>query len=265
MRHRSVIITILVAAVLVVGASMLSAEPDDDVVDLGEALDALAVLNAYFGHEPTPATATPVSTPDVPTSTPTPEPTPSPTLGELECRSRSSGVLGEGGYAHGIWGKQVVSQASRHLEVTFTNPTSETWRYGLTLAEFFYRYRNGDPPLWRIDARDDGTWEMNTLRSFGGLGYPDRLVDSGYFEDHGIPFNTGAGEKNRFTFYTQTELSPHRLFINGVEVPIPFADTLPQEAYEKYRYGRTYYIHAYDGNGYDGGVQYEGLCTQDSW
>ena len=98
-----------------------------------------------------------------------------------------------------------------------------------------------------------------------GYGYPDRLLDSGSLSNHGIPFNSNPGEKNRLTFFTQTEDSAHRLLLNGVLVPIPFDTVLRQGPYEKYRFGRLYYVQGHDGDERDGGLVYENLCTVRSW
>ena len=248
-RHRTTIIILLLAVCVTVGASMLFAAPNADV-DRDDALEALAVLNRYFEQ---PATVPVVDKPA--------QPNPSSIPVEITCDNPGSGELAGNIYVEHYRGVRVVRQAALHFELVFINPDTEPWYYGIKLREYISD-SSSNPSTWGIEFRQDGTWVMNTLKQ--GM-FHDRLVDSGTLKDYGVPFPTESGAKNRLSFYTQTPDSAYRLFINGVEVPIPFADILPQGEYERYRHGRAYYIIGKDKRQQDGGVFYEGLCTQESW
>ena len=79
-RHlRAVIIAVLVVSVLTMAASILFAAPNQNrEVSRAEALEALAVLNAYFNNVPTPQPQAAARPTAVPTPTPLPTLTPTP-------------------------------------------------------------------------------------------------------------------------------------------------------------------------------------------
>ena len=103
-------------------------------------------------------------------------------------------------------------RAPRHFDVTFVNLDIDRWYYGLYLQE-----KPDITATLRISK--SGSWYLSKFYKEHNT-YGRR--QSGQLSDAGIPFNTGAGERNRLTFFTRTPDQDHRLFINGVELPIDF-------------------------------------------
>ena len=118
-RYRSFfIISLAVAILLTVGASMILAAPNEpEQVDREEALAALAVLNSYFGRE-TGVGLTPIETP-IPVPTLEPTATPYPT-------THQSGIGCDGKEI--LWGYVEAEKRYRHV-----TPASDV----MIVSEFF--------------------------------------------------------------------------------------------------------------------------------
>ena len=256
MRHRRAIIISLLAAVVlvVVGASMLSASPDDDSVDITDALEALAVLNTYFGRE-TGVGLLPVETatpaPDVGTSTPTLAPAPTGGIPDFSaCEHRFSGKAFNANYFYEPRGRRVVEGAAQHVDVHFVNyddnGTDIKWTYGFTLVE-------GRTQL-HIFVTRWGRWIVRKGHYTQG-----DVLDSGSLSRHGIELNLGVGVTNRLTFRTRDENHGYGFYVNGQEVPVNWPALGLPTAYSRHDSDRAYYV-----NGYPM-VEYQELCAVDSW
>ena len=207
---------------------------------------------------PTPGpTATPTPTP---TATPMPAPTPLPVL--AGCRSRKSGWVYGNPYSGALIGsgvQAIVKQVSRHIDVTVLNPPLDhngEWFIGFQLREV-------QGYTFRVEFTNEGEWRFSRIGSVSYSSFNRILLDTGYLDDHEIPFNTGPGEYNQLTLKKNT--SSYSFYVNGARVPIRLPGLIPSDmaAREQFsaRYNRSRY---YNIVGSDR-IYYENLCTVDSW
>ena len=203
----------------------------------------------YPTYTPYPSpTPTLVPTKPIPTATPAP-------LRPVQCRHRTVAEVGPGWGQSRNWGlgRFVVTEVSRHLEVTVTNPATwvvrfpvrgepgvvtddHVWRYSLTIVEEGRSKQAAFANAVRLEIARNGEWSVRK----GG-----RVVQSGYLDEVNVPIYTEEGETNVLTFYTKTPEMPYRFLVNGVALPIDFSTLLPFE-YERYNEGRLYSVDSED-------------------
>ena len=224
-RYRSVfIISLAVAILLTVGASMILAAPNDpEQVDREDALEALAILNRYFGQETgeglTPietAVSTPVPEPTA-SPTPLPVPTPIPVLAGCEGRLMKRGWVHGNPYTNLFSSHRdaLVSQVSRHIDVTLPNPDTEEWFIGFQLREV-------QGHTFRVEFTNEGEWQVSRIGNVSYSSFSRTLTNTGYLDDHGIAFNTGPGEYNQLTFNGN-------VYVNGERVPLILSGLIPSD------------------------------------
>ena len=226
----------------------------DGEISQGEAVDLLLY---HFSHDSLAplATWTPTSTPTLASA--------SQITGMLDCHSRSEGAVN-------YYLTTVVSRVSRHVEVTFTNPSESEWQYGLFLREK-YSY-----PRVQFIISHKGEWYLIKWWGTGANEYV--ILDYGNFARENIPFNAGAGESNQITYLTQIQGKGDRFYVNGEKLWTPSirsqttSNSVFPSDYEQFRQLRNYYLwgwlptmNQYTTEGKNKVISYEGLCTQDSW
>ena len=287
------------------------ATPDTNDNNMVESTEAIQVAQDYFAGEATreeavdaflhyfsgaplaeptePAvpTVTPIATP-AETGTPSPEPTPLPTPtptptvappvhGMLDCRSREHGLFYAGLPVRAPLSPhqdyyEVVDQRLQSVEVGYVIPDSEDWEYGFVIRErTMVNYR-----AW-LQITHEGEWILSRL--WGALPtLTVEIVDTGYLDDHDVPWNTGAGERNELVFlpriWEPNNNRGARLYVNGVQLPAKWSlaglsGSVNTDRYDRHR---SYALHGTrggeegptDANGWPL-LRYENLCTVNAW
>ena len=268
------VLLFLVSGVLIVRATTSGERYDENHSGFIESPEAVDAIHAYFAGEITQAealdvwmrhyagvhvtrSAPPTPTVAVPTLIPTatntpytaPTPTPTPSVAEpirmLNCRKREHDWF----YGVSIHGsasqKLVVDGILKYIDVTFINPSEHpfVWSYGFLIRS---NPRDAVRSYRSIEVTKDGEWMVRTYRgsiSSNTLRYQFTIHDRGYFDEIGVPFNTGGGERNQLTL-------ARGFFVNGHEV---LGEVPGLQTYIATNLGR---------------VHYENLCTvyaEDDW
>ena len=202
------------------------------------------------------ATATPVPTPTprivIVTATPTVTPTPQPVELMLSCPVRRQGEVS---------GRQEISEGTaKNFEISFRNPTKASWSYGIKIAESKHT-RNLTYHGFAFMVTESGEWQIHLDPEFLTF-LAASITNSGYFDQHGIPFNYEQGGLNTLTFYARRYDAPYRFFVNGVEVPVTMPEKYAgpwKESFKSAEYSptRKYFLRASVG-----GTEYTNFCMR---
>ena len=210
-------------------------------------------------QEPTPTptvTPRPNPTPHIVTATPTTTPTPQPATLMLSCPVRLNGE------AHPT-GREISEGTAKNFDVSFRNPDKSEWTYGVKIAEKKHTQAGTYLGIHFI-VTESGEWQLHLDPEFKSY-IATSVVDSGYFDQHGISFNYSSGALNTITFYARTYDEPYRFYMNGVEVPVKlpkwYAGSWPEHfTSAEYSPTRKYFLRTLTGR-----VEYTNLCMRNAF
>lgn len=175
--------------------------------------------------------------------------TPEPVGNVLTCARRTSGQV--------IRDHVVARNANSDVEVTFVNPSGETWAYGVRVRETVGRTYTGYSGDFGYKFILTSAAEWQIVEYPRGSSTVEAIIDAGYPEDHGAVVNTEPGGMNQLTVLARTATEPFRFFVNGVEMPVTVSRW--DHLYLNYHPYTTWRLYALTTTQK---ADYEGLCTR---
>ena len=182
---------------------------------------------------PTPTvtpTPSPSPTPIIVVVTATPTPAPTPVSGLLSCAVRRSGTIDTPRKWNSTGGVEVVSQVNKDIEVVFTNPEIDGWKYGIKTAENAVVAGGGDHD-WHglmFIVTSDGDFQIieypDSSYPYNGNQSNEIVLFSESLETLHVPIDLSRRAQNLLTFMAQTDEHTYRFLINRTEVDFTLPD-----------------------------------------
>ena len=160
----------------------------------------------------------------------------------------------------------VASGSAQHVGVTFNNPDTSTWSYGIIVREGRLNEEHYQTTMsHRIVLTHEGNWELWRL-VWRGYVWGNRSEWEMQLSGDHEAINVASGQSNLVTLYSRTEDTDYRLFINGAEIA-EVGEALASNI-EGWHVTRQYRSHAAGWRHQlwaSTRTNYEGLCTPNAW